>query len=607
MQTLPLSSLRPGHEINIDSRTSGRDDNIDDLANSIAEVGLLAPLGVWKHPEDGVFYVAFGNRRLRALQLLAENARIDADAPVQVTEYQGELSDLLELSIIENVKRESLHPIDRYVAFATLLRQGANITEIAKHYGVEKDAVLRSMALGRLHPEIIAEWRKGNLDDAGARHLTVLSQDEQLAVFRQVGGERGHAPAWQLQRAIKGDAMETAKYLGYIGTDAYLAAGGRMLPDLFEETPVVLDHGVVVELARAKLEAEAEIVRAEGWAWVVTEFNDPPGWYAFKPVGVPDYTPEEKARLKELGGGAEYGEEFSNRWQEETAIRDAARVRGIGPKQRATSGVRLKLTHTGKVDADIGYREPEKAAKPTKEADRKAIVTTEPQSVIDELRVTLTEGLQFEAQRYFDPAMRLFLATMLAPAAGSPIKIRAERPTAYVLPDDKKLRSFEDAFAYVDGLEPDELCRIFATIVGGAADVTTPVRRSYDQPSAAEAYAKGVHVMAKALDPEALLATLRAKFNAEAYFTKAPGAFALTAIAQCVGAEKASLWTKKKKGEVAAEAAKVAREHGWLPGELRTEGYAHPFNPLTAEPEAITPPKAEEPTKAKGRKKAGAK
>ena len=37
-------------------------------------------------------------------------------------------------------------------------------------------------------------------------------------------------------------------------------------------------------------------------------------------------------------------------------------------KQRATSGVRLRLTHTGKVEADIGYREPEKAAKPTIDA-----------------------------------------------------------------------------------------------------------------------------------------------------------------------------------------------------------------------------------------------
>ena len=250
------------------------------LRASIAAHGLLKNLVA--RPDapdaDGVerFAVVAGGRRLAALQALAENGTLHADHPVPCkVAAQG---DAAELSTAENVNHVVMHPADQVVAFAGLVRSGATVAAVAARFGVSERLVEQRLRLGNAAPELIDAYRAETIDLDTLKAFAVTTDHErQRAVFAQVSAQAHRPTAWQVKRLLTEERVPAgAAVARFVGVDAYEAAGGPVLRDLFADE---YENGVWLEdpkllnaLATAKLTAAAaELATRWKWAQAVLE------------------------------------------------------------------------------------------------------------------------------------------------------------------------------------------------------------------------------------------------------------------------------------------------------------------------------------------------
>ncbi|WP_266029763.1 ParB/RepB/Spo0J family partition protein [Brucella intermedia] len=158
----------------------------DGLAASIAQDGLLQNLVVTKG-RGKQFRIISGERRFRALKLLAERGTIGGDFAVPV-EVRGKLTkdDKLRLATIENVQREDLPPLDEAAAFAMLVRKGASLEDLAAKTGLSLTTIRRRLVLNDLCEEAKEALRNEELSLAQAQALTLGSVEQQQAIMEDV-------------------------------------------------------------------------------------------------------------------------------------------------------------------------------------------------------------------------------------------------------------------------------------------------------------------------------------------------------------------------------------------------------------------------------------
>ena len=159
-------------------RTEFRDENIQELAESIREKGVIQPLIVRLAGEK--FELVAGERRWRAAQRVGLTS-----APVIVREASDQ--DVLELALIENLQREDLNAIEEARAFQRLatdfqLKQ----EDIAQKVGKSRAAVANSMRLLDLHPQVQTWVVQERLSVGHAKVLlSAKGQEEQLALAEE--------------------------------------------------------------------------------------------------------------------------------------------------------------------------------------------------------------------------------------------------------------------------------------------------------------------------------------------------------------------------------------------------------------------------------------
>src|SRR5690606_38314413 len=121
--------------------------SIEDLAEDIARRGLLQSLNVrpvvnGDGKETGMFEIPAGGRRYRALELLAKKKRLARTTPVPCIVREGGTDiSAEEDSLVENVQRAPLHPLDQFRAFQILREQGLTEEEIAARFFVSVNVV----------------------------------------------------------------------------------------------------------------------------------------------------------------------------------------------------------------------------------------------------------------------------------------------------------------------------------------------------------------------------------------------------------------------------------------------------------------------------------
>lgn len=337
---IPLNQLHPSPTYNVRKKTGGM--SIEELGESIARQGLIHNLSVVEI-EGGRkprFEVSAGGRRLRALKLLAKSKRIAAAFEVPCKVIPAEQATAVSLA--ENVMREAMHPADECEAFAKLVDEGMNETDVAAANGVSVSTVRRRLLLARVSPKVLDAYREGALELEQVMAMTLTSNHEQQEAFLAM---RYVPQPWQIREQLSADSVPgNDRRARYVGEKAYTKAGGAVRADLFGRgddhgTLLFEDAGLLERLALAKLEKIADKLRDE-WAWVDarTSFDHAErSAYTTAPTIQRADTPEEaerrgalaardeqlQARMQEIEGSGDESEEKDAEWQSVTEEAEA--------------------------------------------------------------------------------------------------------------------------------------------------------------------------------------------------------------------------------------------------------------------------------------------
>jgi ParB family transcriptional regulator, chromosome partitioning protein len=154
-------------------RKAFHSEQLQELVESIREHGIIQPLIVRK--VDGKWELIAGERRWRAAGQLGLK-----EAPVIVR--QASDRDVLELSLIENLQREDLNPIEEAHAYRRLAEEfSLRQEDIAHRVGKSRSVVANSLRLLDLHSQVQSYLAQGRLSVGHAKVILALqSQDEQL-------------------------------------------------------------------------------------------------------------------------------------------------------------------------------------------------------------------------------------------------------------------------------------------------------------------------------------------------------------------------------------------------------------------------------------------
>ena len=166
---LPISKVEPRLE---QPREYFDEDALQELADSIAQYGLIQPITVRKL-NTGYYQIIAGERRWRASRMAGLT-----EVPVRVIEADDRRT--AELALVENLQREDLNPIEEAKGYRTLIEEyGLTQEEAAKSVGRSRPAITNAMRLLSLSAPVLEMVEKGELSAGHARALIPIS-DEKL-------------------------------------------------------------------------------------------------------------------------------------------------------------------------------------------------------------------------------------------------------------------------------------------------------------------------------------------------------------------------------------------------------------------------------------------
>lgn len=202
IRTLPLSAIVPNP---VQPRRVFKPEELEDLANSIRENGLLQPLVVRPSPHaDDRFELVAGERRYRAVTSLEWS-----EVPVVVRDADDET--LLVLALVENLQREALNPLEEAEGYQALAdRFDMKQAEIAKAVGKDRSTVANLIRLLQLPPSIRKLLEAGSLTQGHARALLTLDDP----VFAGELARKAVAEGWsvrEVERRAKGKPTGSRK------------------------------------------------------------------------------------------------------------------------------------------------------------------------------------------------------------------------------------------------------------------------------------------------------------------------------------------------------------------------------------------------------------
>ena len=151
-----------------------------ELANSINQKGLLQPIIV--RPKEGFFQIVAGNRRFEACKLLGWRK-----IPCHIMELDDKAA--FEVSLIENIQRQTLNPLDEAKAFKTYVDDfgWGGITQIAEKLGKNPSYITKRIKLLDLPSDVRDSIRKSVISPSTAQELFNLGKIQQSEIAKLIG------------------------------------------------------------------------------------------------------------------------------------------------------------------------------------------------------------------------------------------------------------------------------------------------------------------------------------------------------------------------------------------------------------------------------------
>ena len=265
LRLIPLNQLELS-PLNVRKVAASATDDAELLA-SIRENGIKQNLVVHVLP-DGKFAVDAGSRRLKALKQLASDGVILNDHPVSCLVEDEQ--NAIVTSTTENLQRAAMHPADQFEAFAQMIAERRKEDDIALKFGVSVDLVRRRLKLARIAPELIEQFRAGEMTLECVMAFTLTDDhDRQMTVWNAVK-DSYHIHPQSIKRQLTETAHSASSSIGrFVGIKVYEAAGGVLLRDLFDDNAAAhMENPELLErLAIEKLQDTAKTYEAD-WKWV---------------------------------------------------------------------------------------------------------------------------------------------------------------------------------------------------------------------------------------------------------------------------------------------------------------------------------------------------
>jgi len=177
---VPIARLAPNPDQPRKTFPAG---SIDELAESIRKHGLLQPI-IAEPAGEGDYVIIAGERRFRA----ASKAGL-VEVPVIVRTVSSEKR--LQLSLIENIQREDLNPMEEARAYHSLMElAGSTQEQVAEAVGKNRSTVANALRLLRLPEDMQEAVRGGSISAGHARSLLALADTAaREALFRRIVAE----------------------------------------------------------------------------------------------------------------------------------------------------------------------------------------------------------------------------------------------------------------------------------------------------------------------------------------------------------------------------------------------------------------------------------
>ena len=176
LEEIPIELIQPGR---YQPRSHFDPAAISQLAESIRSRGLMQPI-VLRALEADRYEIIAGERRWRAAQLVGME---------KITAIIRNVDDeaVLAMSLIENIQREDLNPLEEANALQRLTDEfQLTHEEIAKAVGKSRSTVTNMLRLCSLHPRVASMLLAGDIDMGHARALLTLDDERQVDVAQEI-------------------------------------------------------------------------------------------------------------------------------------------------------------------------------------------------------------------------------------------------------------------------------------------------------------------------------------------------------------------------------------------------------------------------------------
>lgn len=178
-KTLKITEIEPNHG---QPRKNFDEDALNELAESIKQFGVLEPLIVTK--KDKYYEIIAGERRWRAARIAGIK-----EVPVVIRDYTPK--EIMEISLIENIQREDLNPIEEALAYESLINEyNLKQDEVAERVSKSRSTITNSLRLLKLCDKVRQMVIDGMLTTGHVRALVPIEDEElqyevAMAIFDQ--------------------------------------------------------------------------------------------------------------------------------------------------------------------------------------------------------------------------------------------------------------------------------------------------------------------------------------------------------------------------------------------------------------------------------------
>ena len=175
IKTIRISDIEPRKD---QPRKHFDDESIQALADSISVHGVLQPIIVRENPGfPGSYEIIAGERRWRASRMagLSEIPAITVD---------GDDLKIAQISLVENVQRENLNPVEEAFAYQALIeRFGLTQEQLSREVGKSRSAIANMLRLTDLPDEVLELLKDGKITSGHARAILGLDDENQMILL----------------------------------------------------------------------------------------------------------------------------------------------------------------------------------------------------------------------------------------------------------------------------------------------------------------------------------------------------------------------------------------------------------------------------------------